>query len=183
MLVWAWRGYRSMLERNVHLQDMVWDFLYCDKYQRETIWRKIYFCSCFQSLHPLWLAALVFNLCNITNMEYSSYCNLEGERDKWVCLPGPVFFPWIILISSSISLVVTGQFIPFIWSWFNFCKWYLSLKSSIFFRISNLVGHRFLNYVLMILRVSLSFVTFSFAFLILFISIHPSHLSSQELGL
>ena len=68
-------------------------------------------------------------------------------------------------MTVSISSAVIGLFNLFIWSWFNFGKWYLSRKLSISFKFSNFVEYRFSKYDLMILYIfSASVVMSNFHF-------------------
>lgn len=72
---------------------------------------------------------------------------------------GPGFFPpvfgWEILITTCFSLEVENLFTFLILSWFNFGRLYISRNPSMSFRFSSLGEYRFLNYVLIILWVSL----------------------------
>ena len=54
-------------------------------------------------------------------------------------------------MTASISLGVIGLFKLFIWSWFNFGKWYLWRKLSISLRFYNFVQYMFLDHDIRIL--------------------------------
>lgn len=80
-----------------------------------------------------------------------------------------------VLITGSFSLLVIDLFKLLIWFWFNFVKWCLWTKFSIYFTFPNLVKYRFLKSILMIYWISFVSLTSPFSFLTLLMCIFSFH--------